>query len=272
MSADNRKRVKVERYMTTDVVAVHPDQPISEVVRLMRAVHHDGFPVLDDGNLVGYISSYDLIMHDLNHAVREVMSTHLLVAHPSMWLDDAARVLFRSGRSKLPVVDDNGKMVGIITNTDVIRSQIERAHPEKVSKIKKVIEGIHDINLKLKRGPVRVKDITPTQSKVYGDELEGRGYELKKGLNEPIIVIQKPNKYVLVDGHHRAVAAKQLGIEKLDAYILVMEEDIKLGLEATAEKEGIRTLDDVTILDYAKHPLIEVTERLMRRDADYARE
>ena len=272
MSLDNRKRVKVERYMTTDVAAVHPDQPISEVVKLMRAVHHDGFPVLDNGNLVGYISSYDLLMHDANHAVEEVMSTSLLVAHPSMCLDDAARVLFRSGRSKLPVIDDDGKMVGIITNTDVIRSQIERAHPEKVSKIKKMIEEIHDITLRLKRGLVRVEDITPTQSKVYGDELEGRGYELKKGLNEPIIVIQKPDKLILVDGHHRAVAAKQLGIEELDAYILMMDEDIKLGLEATAEKEGIWRLDDLTILDYAKHPLIEVTERLLRQDSDQVRE
>ena len=98
------------------------------------------------------------------------------------------------------------------------------------------------------------------------------GVLLKKGLNEPIIVIQKPNKAILVDGHHRAVAAKQLGIKELDAYILVMKKDIKLGLEETAEKKGIKRLDDITILDYAKHPLVEVTERLLRRDSDQARE
>ncbi|HDM35768.1 MAG TPA: CBS domain-containing protein [Candidatus Syntrophoarchaeum butanivorans] len=272
MTSDDRSQLKVKDYMTTDVIAVHPDQPISDVIKLIRATHHDGFPVIENGNLVGYISSHDLIMHDTNHSVGEVMTKSLLVAHPSMGLDDAARVLFRSGKSKLPVVDDEGKMVGIITNTDVIRSHIERAHPEKVSKIRKMIEAIHGIKLELKRGLVRVEDLVPTQSKVYADELEGRGYELKKGLNEPIIVIQKPNKAILVDGHHRAVAAKQLGIKELDAYILVMKKDIKLGLEETAEKKGIKRLDDITILDYAKHPLVEVTERLLRRDSDQARE
>jgi len=269
MSIDEKKRSMVKDYMTTDVIAVCPDQWINDVALLMRAGEHDGFPVLEDGNLVGYISSYDLIMHDVNHLVVDVMSTNLLVAHPSMNLDDAARVLFRSGMSKLPVIDDNEKLVGIITNTDVIRSQIERAHPAKVSKIRKMIETIHDVHLTVKRGFVNVDDITPTQSKVYGDELEGRSYELKKGLNEPIIVIHKPDKVVLVDGHHRTVAATQLGIKELDAYILEMDEDIKLGLETTAAKEGIETLKDITILDYAKHPLIEVTERLMRKDADH---
>ncbi|RLG34938.1 hypothetical protein DRN98_01940 [Methanosarcinales archaeon] len=272
MSIDDKKRPKVKDYMTTDVVAVRPDQGVDEVVELMRAGEHDGFPVLEDGNLVGYVSSYDLIMNDSNDLVADVMSRSLLVAHPSMDLDDAARVLFRSGMSKLPVIDDNEKLVGIITNTDVIRSQIERAHPDKVSKIKKMIESLHDVHLTVKRGYVNVEDITPTQSKIYGDELEGRIYELKKGLNEPIIVIKKPNKVVLVDGHHRAVAATQLGIKELDAYIINMDEDIKLGLEATAAKEGVKTLKDITILDYAKHPLIEVTERLMRKDADHVSE
>ena len=51
-----------------------------------------------------------------------------------------------------------------------------------------------------------------------------------------------------------------------------MKKDIKLGLEETAEKKGIKRLDDITILDYAKHPLVEVTERLLRRDSDQARE
>jgi len=50
---------------------------------------------------------------------------------------------------------------------------------------------------------MRIVDLVPTQSKIFADELEGRKYELEKGLAEPLIVIQKRNKILLVDGHHR---------------------------------------------------------------------
>ncbi len=60
-----------------------------------------------------------------------VTTDDILVAHPDMAVHDAARVILRSGIQKLPVVDDAGHLVGIISNTDVIRSQIDRATPRR---------------------------------------------------------------------------------------------------------------------------------------------
>ena len=111
-----------------------------------------------------------------------------------------------------------------------------------------------------------VKDLLPTQSKIYEDELEGRMYEIKKGLAEPIIVVRRPGRIILVDGHHRAVAAKRMGITALDAYIIEIKEDIELGMERTAQAMNLKNLDDIQILDYARHPLVAITHRLVKRD------
>ncbi|MFH0904077.1 MAG: ParB/RepB/Spo0J family partition protein, partial [Methanobacteriota archaeon] len=91
-------------------------------------------------------------------------------------------------------------------------------------------------------------------------------YELRKGLAEPIVVIKKTNKLILVDGHHRVVAAKKLGINNMDAYVIPLSDEVHLGLERTAASSGLHTLSDIKILDYAKHPLIEITKRLKKND------
>lgn len=255
------KKAKVGDYMTTDVVTISPENTVEEVVNIIRQTKHDGFPVLRDGKVQGYISSYDLLLCNPKDKVSNVMSTDLLVAHPNIDLMDSARVIFRSGLSKLPVVNDEGKMVGIITNSDVIRSQIERANPRKALRLIKVLEVIHGIELYLKRGVVNVNSLIPTQSIIYADELEGRIYELEKNLAEPLIVIQMPTRNILVDGHHRVIAARRLGIGSMEAYLIVIQEEIELGMEKTAKKSGLRTLDDIEILDHIHHPLVEITTR-----------
>ena len=117
----------------------------------------------------------------------------------------------------------------------------------------------------LDRATVPVCDLLPTQSKIYEDELEGRIYEIQKGLAEPIIVVRRPGKIILVDGHHRAIAAKRLGITVLDAYIIDIKEDMELGMERTAHAMNLKTLNDVQVLDYARHPLVAITHRLVKR-------
>jgi IMP dehydrogenase len=179
-----------------------------------------------------------------------------------MNIDDAARVILRSGIQKLPVVDDADNLVGIITNTDVVRSQIERATPEKVGKLMRTLEGIHDMSVHEERRTVTLADLIPTQARVYADELDGRAYELEQGLAEPLVVIDNGGTMLLADGHHRVMAASRLGIEEMEAYVIVVDESITLGMQRTAEKEGLQTIDDIDVVDYARHPLVEATQRL----------
>jgi len=133
----------------------------------------------------------------------------------------------------------------------VIRSQIEHVSPEKVFNFITTLKKLHGINPELKRETVPIDQLIPTQSRIYEDELEGRIYEIKKGLAEPLIVIRRPGRLILVDGHHRAIAARKLGIRSLDAYVIEVNENIELGMERTARAMNLRTLDDIQVLDYA---------------------
>jgi len=170
------------------------------------------------------------------------MSDDLIVAHPDMKVTDAARVILRSGIQRLPVVDDADNLVGIISNTDVVRSQIERATPSKVGKLMRTLEQIHGVELREERREVQLTDLTPTQARVYADELEGRKYELERGLAEPLVVIDNGGTLHLADGHHRVMAAHEAGIEEMDAYVIVPDHPVDLGMAKTAKRRDSTTL------------------------------
>jgi len=260
---EDENKPTVQEYMTRDVATVSPEETVSEVAeRIVNSEGHSGFPVCDGRYVEGFISARDLLLKDEHEPIFKVMSTNLLVAHPEMKLTDAARVILRSGIRRLPVVDDAGNLVGIISNADVTRSQIERATPGKVDKLIRTLENIHDVTAREERREISLNELTPTQGKVYADELEGRRYELQRGLAEPLVVIETPTDFLLADGHHRSKAASQLGIETMDAYVIVIDEPVELGMAKTAAKENLSEISDINAVDYAHHPLIETTQRL----------
>uniref|UniRef100_A0A7J2TGT8 CBS domain-containing protein n=1 Tax=Archaeoglobus fulgidus TaxID=2234 RepID=A0A7J2TGT8_ARCFL len=257
-------KMRVADYMTRNVVTLKPENTVADAIELIKKTGHDSFPVVDsDMKVVGYVSAVDIVGVDPRTKIKDVMSRQLYVAREFMDLRDAARIMFRTGHSKLPVVDESNRLVGIISNADVIRSQIERVDPSKVEKLKKTIEKVHGVRVEVQRGKVEVSKLIPTQSKVYADELKGRIHEIKRGLAEPIIVIKKDSRLLLVDGHHRAVAAMKLGIEELDAYIISVDGNFELGIEKMAKKKGLNSLKDVEIIEDVPHPLVEITFRNM---------
>ena len=256
------KKSYVKDYMTKNVINVSPDTTTDEVISLMKESHHNSYPVVENNKLVGMVTAFDIVSKEWADTVRELMSTKLVVANQDLTINDASRVMFRRGISRMPVVDGKGELVGIITNTDMVRSHIERSTPNKVEYFKKTMEQLYGIKTTLKHMPVETTKLRPTQDKVFADELEGRAYELEKGLAEPAIVVKTGNRWILVDGHHRAVASKQKGYETVDSYVIDLGQDIKLGMEKTADKSGIRTFNDIEIIDDDKHPLIALTESI----------
>jgi IMP dehydrogenase len=249
--------------MTGDVVTVAPDATVGAVARrIVESDDHSGYPVCEGRRVCGFVSARDLLLADADRAIEAVMSTDLIVADPEMAVTDAARVILRSGIRKLPVVDEMGELVGIISNADVIRSQIERATPEKVGRLRRTLESIHGVETGEGRRTVRLDALTPTQGEVYADELEGRRYELEHDVAEPLVVIESGEQLLLADGHHRVLAADRLGIGAMDAYVIVIEEPVELGMARTAADAGLESVEDVEVVDYARHPLVEATERL----------
>jgi IMP dehydrogenase len=175
------------------------------------------------------------------------------------------------GVKELPVVDDQGLMVGVISTTDVIRGQIERVTPSKMEKLRTTLQNLYDVDIDVVERPVSVRGLLPTQKRIYGDELEGRRLELLRGLAEPILVIDKEPQPILVDGHHRVIAALRMDKRNLDAYVLQLDRDIELGLERNARAAGLSSLSDVEILDQGQHPLVEATTRFLANEEPQTR-
>ncbi|MCL2143150.1 MAG: CBS domain-containing protein [Methanomassiliicoccaceae archaeon] len=263
------KQPTVSDYMVTSVQSVDPDMTVREVSKKISGSNLHGFPVTKKGYLVGFITAKELLNFTdrPDERIRDVMRMGTRCAVPEMSIDDAMRVLFRYGLRNLPVIDKHGKLVGVISNIDVVRSHIERSRPSKVMSVKTFLEQQNGIHLKMVTSDIPLEEVLPTQKEVFMDELIGRQYELKKGLNEPLIVVKRRNGYLVVDGHHRIMAAKQMGARTFNAVILEPDNyDVKLGLERTAEKWGLRSLDDVKIIEGSKHPFIAMTTRMMDSD------
>lgn len=259
----------VADYMVTKVISIGPEMSVGEAIDKMIHSHFHGFPIAEKGYLLGFVTAKDLLSHASTpeKSIREIMKVGSICVIPSMKMDDATRVLFRYGLRNLPVVDENKKLVGIISNIDIVRSQIEKSRPGKVMTVKNFIESQNGIRMIVVNRNIPMNQFIPTQKEVYMDELIGRQYEIKRGLNEPVIAIKRRHGYLVVDGHHRVMAAKSLELETFAAIVLEPSDlDVKLGLEKTAERWGLKTLDDVKIIEGSKHPFIEVTTMLMPED------
>ena len=139
--------------------------------------------------------------------------------------------------------------------------------PMNVLLREKTLEQLYGIKTRLIRMTVPINQLRPTQNKIFADELQGRTYEIERGLAEPTIVVKVSDRYVLVDGHHRTVAALKLGHEEIDSYVIEIDDDLKLGIEKTADKEGIHTYNDIEVIDDAQHPLIALTGALRKEGA-----
>ncbi|MCL2148825.1 MAG: CBS domain-containing protein [Methanomassiliicoccaceae archaeon] len=259
----------VADYMIRNVQTVTPDMTVRQVrEKIIKSSFH-GFPIAENEYLLGYVTAKELLrfIDRPDAKMREIMSRGTLCAIPSMSIEDATRILFRYGLRNLPVVDEEKKIVGIISNIDVVRSQIEKSRPGKVMSVKNLLEKQNGIRLKISNQEVPIESLIPTQKEVYMDELIGRQYEIKRGLNEPLIVIKRMDGYLVVDGHHRILAAQKLGLRSFSAIVLEPNDlNVRLGLEKTAEKWGLRDLSDIRIIEGAKHPFMEVTTMLLPKE------
>ncbi|MDH3730855.1 MAG: CBS domain-containing protein [Acidimicrobiia bacterium] len=135
--------MRVIDLMTTDVVTIRPEQTIKEAARLMVANRVSGLPVVDDNAaLIGIVTEADFLERELDKeapsggllgavfgaelshseavTVGEVMSTNVVTVAPDATLAEAARVLATNGVKRLPIVDAEGLVIGVISRADIV--------------------------------------------------------------------------------------------------------------------------------------------------------
>ncbi|MCD6291645.1 MAG: CBS domain-containing protein [Anaerolineae bacterium] len=117
--------VKVQDVMTRDVKVATPDMRMVEVLELFREFRISGAPVASKGELVGIISIEDLIRAlrggDMAAPVSEYMSSSVITVKAFHPVVEALKVFTQTRVGRLPVVDEFGKLVGIITKGDITR-------------------------------------------------------------------------------------------------------------------------------------------------------
>lgn len=130
--------IKVEEVMTANPSTVSPETPMSDVLVLFRQTRISGAPVLEDGKLVGLVSIEDLLRclqkSDLEAQTRNYMSTRLLTIKNNEPVIEALKLFVNSHYGRLPVVDDAGNLVGILTKGDItsgILKAMQRVYQEE---------------------------------------------------------------------------------------------------------------------------------------------
>src|SRR3954453_16465997 len=118
-----------ESGMIMNPITLGPDRPLKEAAALMRRFRISGVPIVDgQGRLVGIITNRELQFEsNLDQPIRDVMTREKLVTVPGgTGLDEAERILAKHRIEKLPVVDANGVLKGLITVKDIFK---RREHP-----------------------------------------------------------------------------------------------------------------------------------------------
>ncbi|MDE6633109.1 MAG: IMP dehydrogenase, partial [Muribaculaceae bacterium] len=122
--ADQIRRVKrAESGMIYDPVTIHGDQTVGDALQLMHDNHIGGIPVVDaEGKLEGIVTNRDLrFQKDMTILIKDVMTTENLITTDNPSLSEASEILLKHKIEKLPVVDENGKLVGLITYRDITK-------------------------------------------------------------------------------------------------------------------------------------------------------
>ena len=122
--------------MKTKVLTVGENDTFEDVIQLMKQNKIRHIPVVKRDKVVGFITESDvkrvsaspassLSVYELNYLlekikVRDIMTREVITASPEMTLEEAALIMRNHKFGGLPVVEDNGRLVGIITLTDIV--------------------------------------------------------------------------------------------------------------------------------------------------------
>ncbi|MBO5052696.1 MAG: IMP dehydrogenase [Muribaculaceae bacterium] len=151
---------RAENGMIYDPVTINRNKTVGDALKMMEEFHIGGIPVVDDkGLLVGIVTNRDLrFEQDMERPVSEVMtSQNLITTTQSTNLEEAARILQRHKIEKLPVVDNDGHLIGLVTYKDITKAKDKpNACKDALGRLR-VAAGIGVTNDSMERADALVK-------------------------------------------------------------------------------------------------------------------
>lgn len=178
--------------MKTDLIAVRPETTLVDAITLMEKGNFRHLPVIDDnGKLVGMVTDRDMrsakpstFLNEedyrrtfdkvMNHTVGEIMTTELLTVAPYFTLQDALLVMRQKKVGALPVVDENGRLTGIMSTRDLLRAFVNIMGIDEPGTLLCILVNEQPGQLK------KIVDIVTEENVSMGSVLVARDWDEKK--------------------------------------------------------------------------------------------
>jgi CBS domain-containing protein len=127
--------MKVSEVMTRDVQTIQPDQPVQKAASFMLSADAGSIPVTEGDRLIGMITDRDIAVrgvakgHGPETRVRDLMTGDLVIVRVDDDVEDAAAKMSEAQVRRLPVIDEDDKLCGIVSLGDLAReTDSESAH------------------------------------------------------------------------------------------------------------------------------------------------
>ena len=172
-AAQVRKVKRAENGMIYDPVTISKDHTVGDALNLMKENKIGGIPVVDaDRMLIGIVTNRDLrFQRDMSRRIEEVMTPgDRLVTTHNPELSHAQEILLNSKIEKLPVVDDAGRLVGLITYKDITKVQ---DHPNACKDAKGRLRVAAGVGVTPDAMLKRIKEVYPSLDVVVGNIATG---------------------------------------------------------------------------------------------------
>jgi CBS domain-containing protein len=118
----------VRDVMTSNPRSIEPSTAVTEAARLMKTEDVGSLPIVDGDQLVGVVTDRDVVIRVVaekkdpqSTTVGEIASRDLVTVDPQQDLDEALRLMAQHQVRRLPVAEEDGKLVGILAQADVAR-------------------------------------------------------------------------------------------------------------------------------------------------------
>ena len=128
--------------MTANPCSIDAEQTVAHAAKMMRDEDVGLAPIVEGDKLVGTLTDRDIAIRvvaegkDPNQTtVREIASTNIVTIDPQQDLDEALRLMAKHQVRRLPVVEEDGRLVGVVAQADVAEQADERRTGEVVEKI-----------------------------------------------------------------------------------------------------------------------------------------
>lgn len=244
--------LKASDIMSKPVLTIKPTVTCEEARKIMLRFNHSSLPVAINNELKGIVSITDVdkaIQHNFNNAkVSGYMRTDVKTVTPETSLSDVQRLMIEENVGKIPVVDKNLKIEGIITRTDVLKNINRGIFKEKIVRIEKELERVYPeiVNVKdilIKRLPLKLYNLLVEIGKV-AEKNKMKVYVVGGFVRDLLLNIENFDVDIVVEGDGISFAnllAKRFGADvkkykKFGTAVIHFKEGFKIDI-ATARVE-----------------------------------